>query len=147
MKLTPEVTQGTRTFHLRDSLEGPGIDLTLVVRKIEDGSIEAAVAVCSPRDQFSRRIGRRIAFTRLMSRAAPVPSPNHGLVVFQARHFLIGATYQEIGELVFIILDDIQSAGSEKFYSELDDIISLLESGESVTGEDEIVPLTATAHA
>lgn len=59
-------TRGTKTYHLpfRRSAElGP--EMTLMVRRLEDGTFEAGIAVCSLNEPFVKRTGRNLAYHRL----------------------------------------------------------------------------------
>lgn len=59
-------TRGTKTYHLpfrRSSLLGP--EMTLMVRRLENGSFEAGVSVCSLHEPFVKRTGRLLAYHRL----------------------------------------------------------------------------------
>lgn len=60
MQVTPENTVGTKTFHL----QGAMTRATVIARRDEDG-FRLGIAICSDRDQFSRKRGRMIAFGRL----------------------------------------------------------------------------------
>jgi len=64
--LTHEETRGTKTYHL--PLErGPETkpEVTLMVRRMPDGSYHAAMSICAKGDQFEKHRGRRAAFHRL----------------------------------------------------------------------------------
>lgn len=65
-RLTFEQTRGTKTYHLpfkRDSRHGP--EMTLMVRRLADGSFAAGVSVCSLREFFVKSAGRLLAYHRL----------------------------------------------------------------------------------
>lgn len=67
--LSFEQTRGTKTFYFpveRDEACPP--KMTVMIKRVADGSLHAGVSVCSAEDNFSRRVGRRIAFHRLLGR-------------------------------------------------------------------------------
>jgi hypothetical protein len=74
MRLTFEMTRGTRTIHwpLDKSSDYPP-ELTIMIRPALEGEFdesdefEAAVAFCNPCDEYVKRRGRAIAFERLNS--------------------------------------------------------------------------------
>jgi len=67
--LTFEQTRGTKTFYFPSKNEqGWPPEVTVMIKRAPDGSLHAGVAVCSPADNFARRVGRRIAFHRLLGR-------------------------------------------------------------------------------
>ena len=53
-----------KVFHIRSDF---GVALSLAVKKHEEG-IVYGIAVCSPKDQFNRRVGRAICTGRLEKR-------------------------------------------------------------------------------
>lgn len=69
MKLTFELTRGTKTFYLplaRDAETQP--EVTLMIRRTEDGIYQAGTAICSRTDAFQKRRGRHIAYHRLQGK-------------------------------------------------------------------------------
>lgn len=87
--LTFEQTRGTKTFHLPfkvDPEEQPQV--TIVVRRMNDGSYRAGVAVCNPEDNFCRRLGRKTAFHRLVGR--PFEGSDADQLINRVGDYLIG---------------------------------------------------------
>lgn len=77
--LTFEQTRGTKTYHLPFG-KGENPTMTLMVRRMADGSFHAGLSVCAAGDPFSRRAGRSRAFHRLNGK--PIIQPdNHSLFV------------------------------------------------------------------
>lgn len=65
--LTREQAKGTLTFYLpleRDDVTPP--EVTILVRRVAADQWHAGIAVCSEGDTFQKRLGRQIAFGRLV---------------------------------------------------------------------------------
>jgi hypothetical protein len=139
MKLTPEITQGTRTFHLRDSLHAPGVDLTLVLRR-SGADIVGGIAICNPIDQFSRRIGRSVAFTRLLTGELPLVENDR-----RSWNRLEAGNYRGVEEQVLLLLDKLRVPTSRQLYDTLEAIFDGLEAEEEATGDGEVEPLENNA--
>lgn len=78
MKLTFDMTQGTRTIYLplEKSSDFPA-DITVMVRPacehgfVGEDAFSAGIAFCNPEDQFSKRRGRGIAYHRMLVNGLP----------------------------------------------------------------------------
>lgn len=57
-----------RVFHIRDK-NLPNTAATLAIQKQDDDTFAFGISICSPTDQFCRKIGRAIATGRLAKRA------------------------------------------------------------------------------
>ena len=77
MRATPTNTEGTKTFHIH----GNRTSCTLIVRRDGDG-FRMGIALLSEDDQFNRKTGRQIAFTRLFSGTNCVRAPKQGFYHF-----------------------------------------------------------------
>ena len=64
-KLSKDESKGVKTFYLPKVRSGSRPEVTLLVKKSGD-VFEYGVAVCNEKDNFSRLVGRRLAFTRLV---------------------------------------------------------------------------------
>lgn len=83
--LTFEQTRGTKTYHLPFG-KGEQPRLTLMVRRMPDGSFHAGVSICAQEDLFTRRAGRARSFHRLNGR--PLSAPD-ALGIFEEVNRLI----------------------------------------------------------
>lgn len=71
-----------RVFHIRDKLM-PNTAATLAIQKQEDDTFAYGVSICSPNDQFCKRIGRAIATGRLRKRAIYAVNFEHLLIAIK----------------------------------------------------------------
>ncbi len=91
-----EVPAGYRAFTF---FEEPGVKRrrTAVFVVAKDGEGALAIAYCSPRDQFSRKIGRDIATGRAVRRlvlVAELRLDSHGDVVESPKGYSVGSCYK-----------------------------------------------------
>jgi hypothetical protein len=82
--------------HLRDDFQRPFA--TIVAVKVDD-SISLGVSICSSKDQFNKRIGRRVA----IGRAKRLRSPNMPSRMYQ----LVDDVYKPIKDIIEDALDDM----------------------------------------
>lgn len=104
--LSFEKTRGTKTFHLpfqRNAELGP--ELTIMVRRDDDGTYSAGLAVCSPDDQFVKRTGRRIAFHRL--EGCPFQAQSARELVEKIDEHLDELTHRRVGMLSVPTIQDV----------------------------------------
>lgn len=119
--LSFEVTRGTKTFYFpfnRESGESPRV--TIMVKRVSGGAFHAGVAVCSQEDNFVRRVGRRIAFHRMLGK--PVVAPNSDELVAGLRDYFDGLELNRsdlISEVIWNDLDNLY--GLEAAFDILDE--------------------------
>lgn len=119
-KVTPESTVGTKTFHLH----GSHSHATVVAQRDPDG-FRMGIAICNPLDQFSKRLGRRIAFGRL-THGVRVNSINGQGYYFIPGHVPQDEVVEEISVMApgvplerFIKVDQVLQVEMQKLFKSL----------------------------
>lgn len=119
--LSFEQTRGTKTFYFpAKNDQGWAPEVTVMLRRASDGSLHAGVSVCSQKDNFSRRVGRRIAFHRLLGR--PLVAPNSKELVSSLHDYLSSINERRAYTPSAVVLEDIfMLEGVEAAFDILDD--------------------------
>lgn len=81
-KLTQKECKGTKTFYLPRSRSNSRPEVTVIVAKEKDRYI-FGFAICNPKDNFCKALGRRIAYNRM--RFAPIVA--NSAMALQAKLF------------------------------------------------------------
>jgi hypothetical protein len=119
--LTFEQTRGTKTFYFpveRDEACPP--KLTVMIKRATDGSLHAGVSVCSSEDNFCRRVGRKIAFYRLLGR--PLVALNSKDLVDQLYFYLEALAKRRVGDAFHLPAMDLEMLeGVEAAFDMLDE--------------------------